>query len=62
MLDLKAIIGFFFFIIGVLLVIYQWFSGSADMNDINLLAGLFYIVFGSALLLFWKFSGTKKEA
>jgi hypothetical protein len=61
MLDLKAIIGFFFFIIGILLMLYKFFSVSTEMSDINLFAGLFYMVFGISLLLIWSL-GRRKNA
>jgi uncharacterized membrane protein len=59
LVDLRFIIGFFFFLIGMLLLGYILFDRrTIDSNTINLSCGLVFITFGLAMIFI---SFLKKE-
>ncbi|KYP14599.1 hypothetical protein [Flavihumibacter sp. CACIAM 22H1] len=61
MIDLKAVIGCFFLLTGLILMLYQLYTDSTDLlPQVNFTTGLFYTVFGAILLLIWKLD--KKKA
>ena len=51
LLDLRFVIGLFFLIIGVLLVIHSFLASAADMETINRWCGIVFILFAALMLI-----------
>ena len=51
LLDLRFVIGLFFLITGLLLLIYYFLTTNASHGNINALCGSIFIVFGLGMIL-----------
>jgi uncharacterized membrane protein len=49
--DLRFVIGSFFLVVGILLVIYSFFNETGQARDINLWCGISFSVFGVIMIL-----------
>ncbi|SDE09818.1 hypothetical protein [Niabella drilacis] len=49
--DLRFVIGLFFLVTGLLLVLYYIVKGTALDGKVNLYCGILFVVFGSSFLL-----------
>lgn len=51
--DLRFVIGLFFFVIGILLLLYYFIAakGIDQRSDVNLWSGLAFVLFGILMLL-----------
>lgn len=51
LLDLRFIIGLFFTIIGILLLLHSFISGGAEAQSINRWSSIIFIIFGIGMIL-----------
>ena len=49
--DLRFVIGSFFSIVGILLLIYSFSSGVAELSSVNKWCGLVFLVFGIVMII-----------
>jgi uncharacterized membrane protein HdeD (DUF308 family) len=54
LLDLRFVIGLFFLVIGVLLLVYSFLTSSADDQEVNTWCGIIFSIFG-AFMVFLSF-------
>lgn len=57
LLDLRFIIGAFFFLVGILLFLGSFLlaPGPGKTETVNFLSGILYMIFGLVLLALWRF-------
>lgn len=52
--DLRFMIGLFFLIVGLLLIIYGFASGNTTDREVNLWCGLLFTIFGATFIFLSK--------
>ncbi|HEX2607475.1 MAG TPA: hypothetical protein VHK91_08850 [Flavisolibacter sp.] len=52
LLDLRFVIGAFFLIVGLLLLVYSFASKAADAQEVNRWCGIVFALFGGLMVFF----------
>ena len=59
--DLRFVIGSFFSVVGILLLLYGFFSNKSDMQEVNKWCGGIFLIFGMIMIIFSRLNKTKDQ-